>query len=55
VSDDDTKKEEKIDYKKEFDNVRYLKNWNVAVLKKDCFVALWAKRRDFWWVYNKKW
>jgi hypothetical protein len=26
VSDDDTKKEEKIDYKKEFDNVRYLKN-----------------------------
>lgn len=55
VSNDDTKKEEKIDYKKEFDNVRYLKNWNVAVLKKDCFVALWARRRDFWWVYNKKW
>ena len=55
VSDDDTKKEEKIDYKKEFDDVRRLKNWNVAVLKKDCFVALWAKRRDFWWVYNKKW
>jgi hypothetical protein len=26
VSNDDTKKEEKIDYKKEFDNVRYLKN-----------------------------
>ena len=55
VSNDDTKKEEKIDYKKEFDDVKHLKNWNIAVLKKDCFVALWARRRDFWWVYNKKW
>jgi hypothetical protein len=26
VLDDDTKKEEKIDYKKEYDGVKYLKN-----------------------------
>ena len=55
VSNDDTKKEEKIDYKKEFDDVKHLKNWNIAVLKKDCFVALGASYRDFRWVYNKKW
>ncbi len=55
VSDDDTKKEEKMNYKKEFDDVKHLKNWNIAVLKKDCFVALGASYRDFWWVYNKKW
>ena len=55
VSNDDIKKEEKINYKKEFDDVKHLKNWNIAVLKKDCFVALGASYRDFWWVYNKKW
>ena len=47
VSDDDTKKEEKIDYKKEFDDVKYLKNWNVAVLKKIVLLLCELKEETF--------
>ena len=55
VSDDVNEKVEDNDFLKEYDDYKYLKNWNIAVLKKNCLVALWAKRRDYWWVLNKNW